>query len=302
MLLFFLWTQPDGKLHLVFCDVGQGDAAYIRFPDGRDMLIDGGPNDRVLRCLGKYMPFWDREINLVALTHPQRDHMQGLISVLARYKVDFFLKSDVDNSTKGYADLTGLLKQKNIPVKLITRGEQISIGPVELDFLWPSREQISKAKTGLASQGQALRSYVQSVDLGGDVLGYSAPPGDVNDYSLVFRLRYESFDAVFTGDADSHVEDNYIGDDLVVMTDLGLTDATIEVLKVPHHGSKTGMTQAFVNWSKPQLAVISVGKNTYGHPTAAALELLQSVKSAVARTDELGDIEIVSDGSGWLMR
>ena len=82
LLFSFIATLPDGKLHIVFCDIGQGDAAYVRFPDGRDMLIDGGPNDKVLNCLGKHMPFWDRRINLVVLTHPQKDHMQGLNPVL----------------------------------------------------------------------------------------------------------------------------------------------------------------------------------------------------------------------------
>ena len=121
------------------------------------------------------------------------------------------------------------------------------------------------------------------------ILGASV--GDLNDYSLVFLLRYGSFDAVFTGDADRRVEDNYTG--------LALPDNSIEVLKVPHHGSRTGMTQEFIHWLRPKLAVISVGKNSYGHPTREALDLLQSIGSIVKRTDIDGDIEIVSDGRGW---
>src|SRR3989344_728069 len=82
LIFSFFGSFPDGKLHIVFCDVGQGDAAYVRFPDGQDMVVDGGPNDNVLGCLGKYMPFWDRHIDLVMLSNPQKDHLQGLISVL----------------------------------------------------------------------------------------------------------------------------------------------------------------------------------------------------------------------------
>src|SRR3989344_8210677 len=105
LLFSFLGSLPDGTLHIVFCDVGQGDAAYIRFPDGRDMVVDGGPNDRVIACLGRHMPFWDRHIDMVAMTHPQKDHMQGLIAVFERFDVDYFLRSDIGNTTEGYQRL-----------------------------------------------------------------------------------------------------------------------------------------------------------------------------------------------------
>ena len=84
LTLFFayLWFLPDQKLHVVFCDVGQGDAAYIRGPNNMDMLIDGGPNDKVLNCLGRHMPFYDRTIDVIMLSHAQKDHLQGLLSVL----------------------------------------------------------------------------------------------------------------------------------------------------------------------------------------------------------------------------
>lgn len=255
----FLWTIPDGKLHIVFCNVGQGDSAYIRFPDGRDMVVDGGPDDTVLQCLGKHMPFWDRHINLIAMTHPQKDHMQGLISVLDRFAVDYFVRSDIDNSTEGYSKLIDVIRRKNISVKFMTAGDHIAVGSVSMSFLWPSVDVHSK---------------------------------ELNDHSIVFLLRYKSFDAVFTGDADSRVEPQYTGDPL--------PDDTVELLKVPHHGSKTGMTQAFIDWLHPKLAVISVGKNNYGHPSHEAIGLLQSVGAKIFRTDQDGDIEIVTDGREWL--
>lgn len=285
LLFTFFWTLPDGKLHIVFCDVGQGDAAYIRFPDGRDMVVDGGPNDKVLGCLSKYMPFWDRHINLVVMTHPQKDHMQGLLSVFARYQVDYFVRSDVDNTTEGYQKLLEQVNAKHVPIKFVTRGGQIAIGSTTLSMLWPSIEQIAKGKNFqrpplAVLQGVALQNTER-------VLGTSSI-GDLNDYSLVFSLRYGSFDAVFTGDADQRVENNYFGD--------RLADESVEVLKVPHHGSKTAMTDAFIDWLRPKLAVISVGKNSYGHPSREALDILSSIGARVLRTDESGDIEVVSDG------
>src|SRR5512136_2095198 len=95
LLFSFLWTLPDGRLHIIFCDVGQGDAAYIRFADGRDTLIDGGPNSSILQCLGRHMPFWDRTIDLVILTHPERDHYGGLQGVFERFRVNYFIRSDI---------------------------------------------------------------------------------------------------------------------------------------------------------------------------------------------------------------
>lgn len=223
---------------------------------------------------------------MVLMTHPQKDHFFGLISVFQRYAVDYFLRNDVDNTTETYRELQKVVHDKKIPVKFITRGERVTVGPTTLSFIWPSTEQIAKGKA------------VQRSDLGqgptfGNVLG-SSVVGDLNDYCLVFELHYGTFDAVFTGDADEHVEPFYIG--------TKLADGHVEVLKVPHHGSKTGMTQAFVDWIHPQLAVISVGKNTYGHPSEKAINMLQTIGARVMRTDQHGDVEIISDGNTWKVR
>lgn len=290
MILFsFIWTQPDGKLHITFCDVGQGDAAYVRFPDGRDMLVDGGPNDKVLACLGKHMPFWDRNIDIVLLSHPEKDHLQGLLSVFDRYDVDYFVRSDVANTTEGYQKLVTRVREKGIAEKFVTTGGQISVDQTNLTVIWPSQEQIARMRSS---------SDLSSLGNPGDVLGVKAPD-HLNDGSIVFWLRYGSFDALFTGDADTRVEGNYVGLELVPSEAEGLADGTIEVLKVPHHGSRTGMNQAFVDWLHPQLSVISVGKNNYGHPTKEIMDMLQTVDSRVLRTDERGDISVISDGKNW---
>ena len=271
LLLTFIWTQPDGKVHIIFCDVGQGDGAYIRFADGRDMVIDGGPdNGRMLTCLGRYMPFWDRHINIVVMTHPQADHMGGLADVFQRFSVDYFVRSDISNATEIYQKMMGVVKQKHVPERFVTEGENITIGPTSLSILWPSQEQIELMKPSV--MGSAIDSQL-------------------NDGCVVLALRYGTFDAVFTGDADSRIEAKY--DQLQVFRD------PVEVLKVPHHGSKTGMTLAFVDWLKPKLAVISVGKNTYGQPSKEAIDMLQSVNSRILRTDQKGDIEVISDGKNW---
>lgn len=260
ILLFnYSRTLPDGKLHLVFCDVGQGDAAYVKFPDGRDMLIDGGPNNQVLKCLSNHMPFWDREIDLVVLTHPQKDHLQGLLMVLERYKVNYFLRSEVVNSTEGFQQLIQLIQQEKIKQKLVAAGEQISVGNVILSVLSPSTS----------------------------ILGAST---DINDLSVVVWLRYATFDALFPGDARlSQGFDKIVRD-------------VVEVLKVPHHGSKTGLSQEFLDWLKPRLAVISVGKNSYGHPAEEILEKLKANNIKIRRTDLVGSVEVLSDGANWSIK
>jgi competence protein ComEC len=286
LLLTFIWSQPDGRLHIVFCSVGQGDAAYLRLPDGRDMLIDGGPaNGRVLTCLGRHMPFWDRHINIVVMTHPEADHMGGLAEVFNRYSVDYFVRSDVGNLTASYKDLSDVITRLHVPVKYVLQGDHIDIGPTSLSVLWPSRQQVAKAAGNHVSE---VLAKLESPD----VLGTSTIK--LNDYSVVLAIRYGTFDAVFPGDADSRVEAGY--DQLQVFTD------PVELLKVPHHGSKTGMTAAFIDWLKPKLAVISVGKNTYGHPSNEAVRMLQNAGSEVLRTDQKGDIEVVSDGRAWIVK
>lgn len=286
IIVTFLWTLPDGRLHIIFCNVGQGDSAYIKFPDGRDMVVDGGPDNTALLCLGKYMPMWDRTIDIVLLTHPQKDHLQGFVSLLDRYTVRYMVKSDVDSNTDGYNEMQKIIKKKNIPVRFVVAGDSIRLGNATVHILWPTEDQIARGKNSL-DQANELNAHSSSV-LG--VTSYASPTEDTNHFSVVFALQYGKFDAFFPGDADSNVESNYIGE---------LAGRRFVVLKVPHHGSKTGMTEAFVQWLQPKIAVISVGRNSFGHPSSEALQLLQTIGSRIIRTDKVGDIEIVSDGRSY---
>lgn len=256
------------------CDVGQGDAIYFRFPDGRDVLIDGGPNDAVISCLSRHMPFWDRGIDMVMLTHPEKDHLQGLLSVLARFDVGYIVRSDVSHTSEGFMAFQTIVRENKIPERVVQAGEEIDVGDIHMVVMWPTSDQIASMKPKEALE---------------NVLG--ATSEHRNDGSLVLWLQYGEFDAWLSGDADSHVESGYRGK--------GLAGRSIDVLKVPHHGSKTGMTEAFVQWLRPMVSIISVGKNTYGHPSQEAMNLLTAVGSKIVRTDSAGDIEIVSDGSTW---
>lgn len=285
LLLSYLITASDqGKLKVVFCDVGQGDAAYIRTPDNHDIVIDAGPNDRVLTCLGKYMPFYDRSIDMVILSHPQKDHLQGLISLLDRYSVDYFIAPPVGNETEGYSQLLDIVKRRQIRVRNAYRGEEIALGKVSLRFLWPDKQWVV-ANLTIQSFASAQDKFLAS----DSVLGLSTD-NELNDFSSYTHLTYDTFDVLFTGDGDSRIQP-----EIMKWGSLSL----VEILKFPHHGSKTGILSEFLEVIKPQIAIISVGKNSYGHPTQEALKLLKSFAVNVKRTDLDGDIIVTSDGKSW---
>jgi len=277
-----VFSFPDNRLHLVFCDVGQGDAVLIS-KGFEQILIDGGPNDKVLQCLSNNMPFFDKTIEIVALTHPEADHLTGLISVLDKYRVDWFLAGPVGNESAVYQSLsTKLQGNKALKIKIFNpyQGEKIKLGEVELDTLWPEETWV-----------RARVNYeTASVNYGeGVVLGARTIHTKLNDFSLVFLLGYKDKKVLLMGDADSRVQDKI----LQAISNWQLAIEGIEILKFPHHGSKTGMTEDFLQKIKPKEAVISVGKNSFGHPTQEALDLLKKYQVKVRRTDLEGEIKYI---------
>ena len=236
ILAWVIGQAPDGKLHLVFCDVGQGDAGLIIKGDFQ-MLIDTGPkNGGVVACLSAHMPFWDRQIEVFVNSHSQADHIGALAEVEKRYQI-------------GRKWLAGVA------------GDRIRYGDLAFDILWPAAS--------------------------GRVLGASTDP---NQLSVVVELNYGKFRALFTGDLGTAEEK--------VLVDSGRLTA-VDVLKVAHHGSKYSSAAEFLSAVRPKLAVISVGKNNYGHPTAEALERLAAVGAAIWRTDRQGELEIVTDSRSF---
>jgi competence protein ComEC len=256
----------DGKLHVVVCDVGQGDGILIKTADGSDILIDGGPDDSILNCLASHMPFWDRTIELMVLTHPHTDHAEGLIDVLKRYTVLHFVTEKVLGSTATYKRLEDELATQKLTAKYLFNGDRIDLADkTQLLTLWPTEELINSNQLQDKNDSQNL---------------------DLNGFSLIQLFTYGNFTMLLTGDAGSQTEDK-------IAVELGKVD----VLKVPHHGSKTGMSDYFLTQINPSLAIVSVGaNNTYGHPAQVALDLLKSHNIKTFRTDQNGEVEIISDG------
>ncbi|HUF53087.1 MAG TPA: DNA internalization-related competence protein ComEC/Rec2 [Dehalococcoidia bacterium] len=257
----FVWVSgltqnADGRLSVTFLDVGQGDAVLIEGPDGHRVLVDGGPSGDVLgEALGRTLPFFDRRIDLVVLTHPQTDHGGGLIDLLDRYDVGAVLDSTVD--TEGVFALAwhDAVATSNVSRYVAQRGMYVNLGSgARLQILAPS-ERLS-------------------------------PWADPNDGSTVPRVVMGETSFLLTGDIEAEGE--------AALVQSG-TDLRSTVLKVPHHGSRTSTSEAFLSRVAPAIGVISVGaENRFGHPAAEVLGRLSG--DHVLRTDEHGDVRIETDG------
>ncbi|MCX6789791.1 MAG: ComEC/Rec2 family competence protein [Candidatus Gribaldobacteria bacterium] len=261
----FVWQfilSLDGNLKVVFFDIGEGDSAFVETPQGHQILIDGGPGQRVLTKLGHAMPFWDKTIDLVILSHPDYDHLSGLVSVLERYQVKNILWNG------------GLVNNT-----VFTN--------------WQKDLAIEKAQVFTAQSGQVIKAgqarFLVLYPLA-DLAGQSVEK-ESNNSSVVARLSYGSSDFLFTGDLPTKNEIELLASN---------QDVASEVLKVAHHGSKYSSSPEFLAVVNPQLAIISCGaNNTYGHPNQEVLNNLQNFAINTLRTDQKGDITITSDGSNF---
>lgn len=260
------WADPRTKV--VFCDVGQGDASYIRVKNQIDILVDAGGNKKVLDCLGKYMPFWDRKIELVIISHPQKDHFGGLLFIIDRYEIDKVLIPPIKSKAASFNSLIKKISLKKIPLFPVIAGTELKILTDQIIFLWPTREFVKN----------------QSLTLN-DVLGTTTI--DSNHFSLIFLFIEKDIKILYTGDASPLALNSLISQS---KNNLALLN-NLKIMKIPHHGSKNGLTERFLSLAKPDLALISVGKkNSYGHPAKEILSLLEAKKIKIKRTDEDGNI------------
>ena len=241
-----------------FLDVGQGDAILIETPDGFEMLIDGGPNAAVLRELSKERSFFDREIDVVVTTHPDLDHIGGLVDVLKRYKVQTILRTENKND-KSAAEAFAAAAQKE------------------------------KAEEILADAGQVLQLGASTT------IQIFSPTGDERQWesnasSIVLRVVYGNTSFMLTGDAPQEIED-------YLVKTYG-TQLDSDVLKLGHHGSKTSSSEAWLDTVTPQYAVVSAGlDNKYGHPHQDVMQRVfaRNIQSSHTGTD--GTITFYSDGT-----
>ena len=270
-----VFQLPDSNLHIIACDVGQGDAILITY-GSTQILTDGGPDRKVLDCLGEYMPFWDREIELVILTHPDSDHVTGLVSVAQNYEIDKLLINPVDPGTQVYEALKNAVGGRGIDVINPTTGTKLGTGLIYLDIVSPEQDLFLKLDQNIGKDG--LSDYSISEE--------------ANSYSIAYLLSFRNFSALFTGDIPPETSD-----DIANSWEYG----SVNYIKIPHHGSVNGLTQGLLEKVKPNVAVISVGKNSWGLPKDEVLEMISKYGTEILRTDQRGDIEFITDGERyWL--
>jgi competence protein ComEC len=260
-------AMPDDRLQVSFLNVGQGDAILIQ-KGTQQILVDGGPSPQAIGLeLGKKMPFWDRTIDLVVLTHPQADHLTGLVEVLKRYKVRQVLYPDLEYESPLYNEWLSLIETRDIKCTLAQAGQRIDFGSeVAIEVLNPQTPLL----TGTAS--------------------------DTNTNSVVLRITVGRVSFLLTADIGQEVERELI----TRRADLNST-----VLKVAHHGSDTSTSPEFLAVVIPRIAVISVGQdNTFGLPSQEIVGRLEETLEPenVYRTDEDGTIEFITDGERLWVR
>ena len=253
LLLYFSYQifVESKPLQVVFLDVGQGDSILIQ-KGTKQILIDGGPSGKTeLAKLGEYLPYFDREIEVVIATHPDRDHIAGFIDVARNYKIGKIIATGAEKDTTVFKEWKDLINYKKIETIEARRGDEVSLGDSRLKIVFPDLP----------------------VDTGA---------GDANNKSVVTRFDYGASSFLFTGDIESPAEKEIIA---------GGENIDVEYLKVAHHGSKYSSSDEFLDAASPAEAIISVGaNNSYGHPTQVVLDSLAKRNIKILRTDEKGDI------------
>ena len=276
---YFIVSENRGDtLTVAFLDIGQGDSIFIEAPNGNQIIFDGGPNGKILTELSKVMPFYDRSIDMIVVTNPDKDHFAGFIDLLDRYKISKIMEPGTKSNTSTYLEFEKAVEKQvkdgkgrgkngsdKVEKILARRGMRITLDrerAIYIDILFPDRD-VSYLKT--------------------------------NDGSIIARLVYADTSVMLTGDAPQKTEDRVV--ELGGVQGAPSTSLKSDILKVGHHGSRTSTGEKFVEKMAPKYAVISSGKNNkYDHPHLETLETLKKFHVTVLRTDERGTIVMKSDG------
>jgi competence protein ComEC len=235
------FSQPDGKVRVIFCDVGQGDGILVQKGMSQMIIDTGPPNNKMGECLGKYMPFWDKKIEVIIISHWDKDHSGGLVDIEKYYKVEK-LYSGKESPDKN---------EQNIYSSDLADGEMIKMGEIEFDVI---------STKGVEGKGVDLE----------------------NGESVIGVLSYRINRFLMMGDVTAEVENRMVWRNELM--------GKIDVLKVSHHGSGTATSEELLEAVKPMEAVISVGKNTFGHPSPEVIKRLEEKGIKIRRTDQEGNI------------
>jgi competence protein ComEC len=264
LTIYWISDRQPRQLELFFLDVGQGDGELIKSPGGQNILIDGGPDKIIMSRLAEALPAYDRTIDLMILTHPHDDHVAGLIEVVKNYQVKKILYTGVAHTSPNYISWLEEVKNKKIPLIIIERAQEIRLdNETVLKILYPRKNLMGRDVKFL------------------------------NNSSIVARLKYKNFTALFMGDAENPVEDEMID---------SFENIGARVIKIGHHGSDTSSSDKFIRAVSPEAAIISAGANNqFGLPSPRTIKRLERENIKIFRTDLSGTIKITSDGEKYLV-
>jgi competence protein ComEC len=258
ILTFVHWSRlPHGQLIIDFLDIGQGDSVLLSLPTGERILIDGGPEQYVLQELGEVMPFMERRIDLMILSHPHADHMMGLIQVMKRYEVGAVLFSGVNYWSPIYDEFLKEVREQKILLMVARADEDFTYGEVELDVIFPFEEML----------GEEI--------------------SNVNNASVGVMVKFGEHRILLTGDLEEEAEEELVEHGV---------DLKADVFKAGHHGSRTSSSQALLDLVQPELIIIQSGEgNSYEHPHPESLQKFSAMGIEVRRNDLEGRIRLRFD-------
>ncbi len=284
IIIFHPLSSPesDGKLHIDFLDVGQGDSALLTFPNGETMLIDGGGKTNFKKnyvqnefgdkpelfepdaqSIGESVVsnfLWAKgfsQIDYILATHADADHIQGLSNVAKNFQIKTAIFGKTPFKNADFAELYSIMQKKKIEAIKLARGDVLIVGDVRIEVLYPEKGELAQG----VSQ---------------------------NNNSVVLRVIYGVRKFLFTGDIEKETEAK-----LLEMPEFLQAD----VVKVAHHGSKTSSTQQFIDATKAKIAVIPVGNNSpFGHPHQEVTERWRNSGANILVTGTRGTISISTNG------
>jgi len=258
VLYNYYYYQKNNNLEVSFINVGQGDAIFIKTPEKHQIIIDFGSSQGI-NDLNKKIPWWNKKIDLVIITHPHDDHIIGLIQIIKTYKIKNIIYTGIIFDSPAYLELIEEINKKNISLLIPQKDQSIKLGEnCSLDILSPWESFFNKKIENL------------------------------NNSSIIGQLDCKNSKFLFMGDAEIEIENEILKKELNIKSD---------VLKIGHHGSITSSQQEFLEKVDPKIAVIMVGKNNkFNHPSLRILKRLEKLKIKTFRTDLDGTITIISDG------
>ncbi len=254
------FVPGQGALKVAFLDVGQGDSILIQAPNGKTMLIDGGRSTNLAETviIPKLKEWGAQQVDVLIPTHPDADHIGGLVGVLENYPVKLAALTGQVHSTQIYERLLTNIRDKNVEALKVRTGTAIPFDPsVKIEVLGPDDDAVQD--------------------------------DDNNNASIVIKLTYGNTSFLLTGDAEMPANQ--------AILERGF-DVRSTVLKLGHHGSRTSTNEDWLKKVQPQLGIISAGKdNSFGHPHPEVIAVLEKLKIPYLRTDEHGTITVTSDGT-----